>query len=453
MITISQKEDCCGCGGCAQRCPRQCITMKEDKEGFLYPVVEESLCIDCGLCEKICHELNEYEKRMPTDIFAAINRDDCIRRQSSSGGVFHLLAERTIRNGGVVFGARFDDNWQVVIDYAETHEGITPFLGSKYVQARTEKSYIHAESFLKNGREVLFSGTPCQIAGLHHFLRKDYDNLVTVDFVCHGVPSLKVWEKYLFEVTENVKRANNIRFRSKRDGWKRFYFELTYEKDSQTVELSSFHGTNHFMRAFLSDMILRPSCHNCKAKEGRSRSDITIADFWGVNAELPEMDDDKGTSLLIINTEKGERLIKWDRLTHKRTNIETVRKYNGGFSSVCTPHRNREKFFSKLDSCDSVTCLIDDMLRLPLASRIRIRLGALKMAITDILKGKKRIGGGKINVSVNTNEELLLLSLPVDRLHISDISFRCKEKGWKKYNIVIKMKVQKNENSNTYTAL
>ena len=425
-----------------QRCPHQCITMKEDEEGFLYPFVDENSCIDCGLCEKVCHELHPYERRKPLNLYAAMNNDDEVREHSSSGGIFHMLAEKTLGKGGVVFGARFDEEWQVVIASAKTIEEVMPFLGSKYVQARTEDAFRKAEDFLKQGRHVLFSGTPCQIAGLHHFLRKEYDNLITVDFVCHGVPSPLVWRRYLTEVTESVHRINEIHFRNKKDGWKRFCLDLKYDRDSQMVEVSSFHGVNHFMRAFLSDMILRPSCHDCMAKEGKSMSDITIADFWGVNIEMPEMDDDKGTSLLIVNTEKGKEYIDWERMKWKETELETVRKYNAGLSASTIPHHRREVFFKKLMSTESITTHIDDMLRPTFISRMRIKLGRIRRELLANLKAKKRTGGDKTKEYLNTSQELPDTLLSADRLYISDISFRNKEKGWKEYRMTIKLKEQ-----------
>ena len=193
MIEITEKYLCCGCAACVQRCPKQCIILHEDHEGFLYPKVDTDNCIDCALCEKVCPILNEGSNRKPLKVYAAINKDEKIRLESSSGGIFTLLAEQTIGEDGVVFGARFDENWQVRLDYTETIEGIAVFRGSKYVQARTENTYQQAEFFLREGRKVLFAGTPCQIAGLKKFLRKEYDNLLAVDFVCHGVPSPKVW--------------------------------------------------------------------------------------------------------------------------------------------------------------------------------------------------------------------------------------------------------------------
>ena len=418
--------------------------MQADSEGFLYPVVNEADCIDCGLCEKVCHELHPYEQRKPLNVYAAINKDEDIRLKSSSGGIFYLLAEKTISEGGVVFGARFDEDWQVVIDYAETMEGIKPFMGSKYVQARTATAFKDAEAFLKQGRKVLFSGSPCQIAGLHHYLRKEYDNLTTVDFVCHGVPSPKVWQRYLDEVVKSGKRAiNDVKFRNKSNGWKKFNFVLSYNQEEKTHSLCSWHQQNHYMRAFLSDMILRPSCHECRAKQGSSNSDITIADFWGIHIEMPEMDDDKGTGLVLVNTDKGSQALDWSKVTKKESSIEVASKYNGGLSSITKPHPKRTDFFAALDASPSVIDLIDKSLRPSFKSRIRLSLRRYKQLIKRVLK--KLIGGGKYNLAHQTlpypqiSQSDYVPSMPQDT-KISAITFRNKQNGWKSYRLEITLK-------------
>ena len=199
MISIQDKKNCCGCGACVQRCPKQCVTMQEDSEGFLYPKVDLSVCIDCHLCEKVCPIINQGEGHEPQAVYAAKNPNEKIRMQSSSGGVFTILAEKILDEGGVVFGAAFNDKWEVEHDFVERKDELAKFRGSKYVQSKIGKSYRNVETFLKEGRKVLFSGTPCQIAGLKKFLRKDYENLFTVDFICHGVPSPGVFRTYLQE--------------------------------------------------------------------------------------------------------------------------------------------------------------------------------------------------------------------------------------------------------------
>ena len=188
-----------------QCCSRHCISMHEDNEGFLYPIVDKEACIDCGLCEKVCPVIHQGEPTEPLSSYIAINPNEEIRLKSSSGGIFTLLAEKIIADGGVVFGARFDKNWNVVHAWTDTIVGLAPFRGSKYVQSRIGNTYKETKEFLQQGRKVLFSGTPCQVAGLKKYLRKEYDNLLTVDFICHGVPSPGVWRRYLSELRESLR--------------------------------------------------------------------------------------------------------------------------------------------------------------------------------------------------------------------------------------------------------
>lgn len=335
MIQLKDKSACCGCTACVSVCPRHCITMREDEEGFLYPVVDKSVCVDCGLCEKVCPVINQKEERQPVKVYAAINLDEEVRCQSSSGGIFSLLAEKVIADGGVVFGARFDEHWNVVHDYCETLDGLVAFRGSKYLQSVMGESYKKASSFLKEGRKVLFSGTPCQISGLYHYLRRDYDNLLTVDVVCHGVPSPLVWRKYLEAIRlrpQGVAGKNTVwsflssspvitgvEFRNKLNGWKKYGFAVRGHADESSACKNSVSPLmakdpiifrecfeeNLFMEGFLRNIYLRPSCYACPAKSGKSGSDITLADYWGIENHHPEMDDDKGTSLVLLNTDKG----------------------------------------------------------------------------------------------------------------------------------------------------
>lgn len=397
MINIVDKKLCCGCAACVQRCPKQCITLHEDHEGFLYPKVDADACIDCGLCKKVCPILNEGNKRKPLKVYAAINKDEKIRLESSSGGVFTLLAEQTIEEGGIVFGARFDENWQVCLDYTETIEGIAAFRRSKYVQARTENTYQQAERFLKEGRTVLFTGTPCQIAGLKKYLRKEYDNLLAVDFVCHGVPSPKVWKRYLQELLASKGEKNTvsfspnpssvskgyaliagISFRNKSLGWKKYSFVLRQnltkaiaEGEENSVSFSDMHRDNTFMCLFLSDVILRPSCYDCHCKEGKSGADITIADFWGIGSISPEMDDDKGTSLIILQTEKGKQFFSVLDIVKKEQTYEEASRSNQGLKSVCKPHPKRKKFFAEMDNVEDLTRFSKVILRISFLKRIK----------------------------------------------------------------------------------
>lgn len=199
MIKIIDKISCCGCSACQNACPQSCIDMNEDNEGFLYPTVNIQKCIDCHLCEKVCPILNTKENRTPLKVLAVKNKNKNIVGKSSSGGVFFHLAQQVINDGGVVFGACFNKEWEVIHSYTESIEGVSRFMTSKYVQSRVGESYKKVKAFLISGRKVLFTGTPCQVAGLYEYLRKPYSNLITMDFLCHGVPSPKVWRLYLQE--------------------------------------------------------------------------------------------------------------------------------------------------------------------------------------------------------------------------------------------------------------
>ena len=308
MIRIVNKKNCCGCSACVQRCPRKCISMQTDKEGFAYPVVDTTKCSDCGLCEKACPVINQQPQSQPIATYAATNSNEVVREQSSSGGIFTLLAAETINKGGIVFGAAFNEKWAVEHTFADNIDDIKKFRGSKYVQSNIGGSYSVAEKFLKEGKEVLFSGTPCQIAGLKRFLRKEYKNLKTVDFVCHGTPSPLVWEKYLNEVCSAnlVATISDIQFRNKAEGWKKFSLQITYTgNDGKEKIFREPLNKNLYMRCFLGDLCLRPSCYQCPARNGKSGTDITLGDLWGAEQICPEIDDDKGLSLVLLRKECG----------------------------------------------------------------------------------------------------------------------------------------------------
>ena len=311
MIIVRNKQDCCGCSACAQRCPKQCISMQMDNEGFLYPQVDISKCVDCHLCEKVCPVINQYDTRTPLNVYAAKNSDDEVRHQSSSGGIFTLLAEQTIKDGGVVFGACWDKDWNVKHDYIDNISDLQKFRSSKYLQSVIGDNYLKTEQFLRIGRKVMFTGTPCQIAGLKHFLRKEYDNLLAVEIICHSVPSPGVWQQYLTTRLHTLKwnksDIRNISFRDKKTGWKTYSFVIENKDGNIFTELSS---RNAFMRGFLADLYTRPSCHACPAKQLKSGSDLTLGDFWGIESLMPEIDDDKGVSAIIVNTERGHQLLK-----------------------------------------------------------------------------------------------------------------------------------------------
>lgn len=366
MIEIIDKHSCCGCSSCVQKCPKKCISMYEDDEGFLYPVVDKEKCIDCGLCEIVCPCHNDSEKKRTNlpDIYAIKNKNEKIRIQSSSGGVFTLLAEEVIKKGGVVFGACFSDDWEVKHHYTESVEGLAAFRGSKYVQSCIGTTYQKVESFLKQGRSVMFTGTPCQVSGLKHYLRKEYSNLLTVDFVCHGVPSPKVWRIYLNKIVADCygvhpksdrfykKYLQKVEFRSKIKGWKNFRYRMVLLKTKRNGKkkmftYSSAFSENAYMQMFLSDLILRPSCYKCPSKAGKSGSDMTIGDFWGIEKVVPQFDDDKGISLLSINNSRFIPLLSEVQFHFEclKLPFNVIPQYNKSFLYSVKEPLERDRFF------------------------------------------------------------------------------------------------------------
>lgn len=314
MIDIKRKKDCVGCAACVQVCPKQCISFDEDKQGFRYPLVDLERCIHCNLCEKVCPVINQAESKSPIVAFAAKNQNKDIEQQSSSGGLFTALATYVIKEGGVVFGARFDENWEVVHDWTDNLEGLAAFRTSKYLQSRIGAAFIKTQDFLKEGRKVLFSGTPCQIAGLRLFLRKNYSpNLLCVDIACHGVPSPLIWRDYLGYIStqENqlLKNIRNINFRDKRNGWDNYGMSFIYQNQDSQYEWFCPMRENLFMKGFLRDLYLRPSCYSCPAKKGKSQSDITLADFWNICNTYPDLYHKGFYSLVLIQSDLGKNIL------------------------------------------------------------------------------------------------------------------------------------------------
>ena len=415
MIDIKDKAKCCGCGACVQRCPKQCIAMHEDNEGFPYPKADEALCIDCGLCEKVCPILKPGTPKPPLAVYAAKNNDEVQRLDSSSGGLFVLLAELTIRRGGIVFGASFDGQWMVRHTHAETLDELTPLMRSKYVQSDTVNTFKEAECALKAGRQVLYVGSSCQIAGLRRFLRKDYDNLLAVDIVCHGAPSPGVWRTYLDNLAENYRQniagktvttsklssapeVAHVNFRAKQSdgfGWKQFGVVVhasSSEIGDRPVLTSSTFRQDIFMRAFIDNLILRPSCHACVAKQGASGADLTLGDFWGIEKTHPEFDDDKGVSVAFVNTDKGAEA--WEqivpRLSTLMVTFDEATAHNTAYLRPVAIPRKRKLFWKLFRKTRSLEKSYLKAIHITTTDKIRDRLYPYK---DFLVKTIKRLAG------------------------------------------------------------
>ena len=347
MICISRKEECCGCYGCVQVCPMKCVSMIEDKEGFFYPQVETLKCINCGLCEKICPiKKNNGSKETRRIVLAGYSKDDNIRQNSSSGGIISHILENWIKNQGIVYGVILNDNLEVVHDRINCIDDLYKLRGSKYVESKINHIYLRIKEDLENDNKVLFVGTPCQVVGLKNFLEKDVENLCTIDFICHGVPSSKVWE---MNKKNRGKKENNelkrVDFRNKINGWREFHIRYEYEQGEEYL----YHQDDLYMKLFLNNIILRPSCYECKFREMDRVSDITVGDFWGVEKYMK--DDDGGMSLIVVHSTKGDCLIEdiKNKLVLKKVNDKLEEIIKKDIEKNISVPRERSSFFGDID--------------------------------------------------------------------------------------------------------
>lgn len=390
MIALD-REDCVGCHACVNSCPQKCISMENDEEGFWYPTVDRGRCTECTLCIKACPIINRITVQNKPLAYACINTDEDIRLRSSSGGVFTLIAEQVIESGGVVFGAGFNRELAVEHGSADSILELAKFRGSKYVQSRIGHTYKHAKSLLDLGRKVLFTGTPCQIAGLKSYLGRSYENLLCADIICHGVPSPNVWRKYIeYQEEQNGAKIQKISFRRKDDGWKRYSVSLLFDNDTEYRKTLK---EDLFLMAFLKDVCLRPSCYACKFKTLNRMSDITLGDFWGIQEVLPDMDDDKGTSLIFVNSKAGQALFEQiaDRMRCKEVDISEAVNYNSAAVKSVRRNTNRDHFFRELHRLpfdQLVKRYCTDKMHLRISRRLRATLKPIlvRLGLFDPLK-------------------------------------------------------------------
>ena len=347
MIEIKNKSECCGCGACKNICPIGAISLEKDEEGFLYPKTDSGKCVKCGRCVKVCPIKNRMDYGKNTyaqKAYAAQTTDKEVLKKSSSGGVFTEIASEIIASGGVVFGAAMDDDLCLRHIGAESAADLDKLCGSKYVQSEIGTAYEDIRNFLDSGRKVLFCGTPCQVGGLYNFLGKSYDNLYTQDIICHGVPSPMVFEEYVkYREKKAGSKAQKIYFRNKKYGWKNFSLNFLFENGREYIKPAS---DDYYLCSFLSDLCLRPSCHDCAFKSQKRQSDITLADFWGVERIYPQINDNRGTSLVLVNSQKGSELFDGikDRLKLCDADPKEAVKYNPAMLSSSKRNEKRDEF-------------------------------------------------------------------------------------------------------------
>lgn len=303
-MKLCEAKDCSGCFACANICPKKCITMEEGINGHLFPVCDEKQCVDCGLCEKICPAINPVEFNEPKHTYAAWNKNLEEQKLSSSGGAAALLANAVLDKDGVVYGAAFDEDWNVCHVRCATKEDVMRLRTSKYVHSWIGDIYSKAKDDLNSGKTVMFAGTPCQVAGLKSFLRKDYENLFLVDLVCHGVPSGKVYSEEIDRLADR-KNLKWIYFRGIYGGTYGYGFTFDYGNRTETYPLRQ----SYYIRSFMDGVFFRESCYSCRYANTKRVGDITIGDFWGLGKEVPfENPEKRRVSLILVNTEKGDSL-------------------------------------------------------------------------------------------------------------------------------------------------
>ena len=351
-------QNCSSCAACANVCARSAISMQLDAEGFYRPVIDAEKCVQCGACERICPWNKPVENPNVADVspktVAAYAKDESVRLKSSSGGIFSILAERVLDDGGVVVGVSQTASTRFGHIVVENKADLAKLRGSKYVQADVGLVYREVRGLLKAGRKVLFSGTPCQVAGLYAVLGNAASaDLFTVDIVCHGTPSVKVFEKYVRELEkEKSALVASSRFRDKRMGWR--LFSMTSSLNTISGDCFQFSKTlreDKFMRVFLQNICLNSSCADCRYGKLPRIADITLGDYWNIAKVHPQMDDNKGTSVVLLNTEHGKALFESvaDKVAQCDSKVEYAIAGNPCIVRSSMPHPKRAEFFANLD--------------------------------------------------------------------------------------------------------
>lgn len=363
--------NCTGCSACASACPQKCIEMCPNEHGFLFPKINLDECIQCGLCKEICPVLNPVTVSVRTDAFAAKNKNNEERNYSASGGFFPVIAKYVLEQGGLVFGAAWDEDFSVKHIAVTQPDELYMLQSAKYIQSRLGSSFGEIRQALKNNRTVLFSGTPCQCAGLKSYLGEEYKNLITVDLICHGVASLKVLQYYIDCRSRQENggiRPKKINFRSKVTGWSRYGYSVEFDYGNGKKELVS-NKQDSFMKAFVGNLCLNNSCANCKSKGTERCTDFTLGDFWGIWDLHPSFDDNKGTSLVLVHSEKGRSLLRKleTQIELLSVDLEAAYAQNPSLIQSASPHMGRNDFLCAVNA-DNFIQLVSAAFSLPKSS-------------------------------------------------------------------------------------
>lgn len=355
-IEIVEKNECSGCSACSQKCPKNAIVMIENEEGFLYPSIDKDKCINCGLCSKVCPQLKKVEatgSEYPK-AYAMYNKNSNELKKSSSGGIFSAIANYVFENKGIVFGAAYNDNLDVNHIKAENEDELSLLRSSKYVQSNINNTYKDVEKNLKDDRMVFFTGTPCQVAGLKSFLVKEYDNLITCDLVCHGVPSQKLFHKYIDYLSNKYKsKVISYNFRSKEKyGWG-LYAEVKTKDGKIRLIKPDF---DPYYSNFLESNTYRENCYKCHYTNYNRVSNITLADYWGISSIHPDFYSEEGRSLILVNNDKGKEVIEKikERIELIETDIDIAANRNKNLIQPSYRSVKRNEIYQGISDLNSI---------------------------------------------------------------------------------------------------
>jgi coenzyme F420-reducing hydrogenase beta subunit len=400
-----EKDLCTGCSACYNGCPSSAILMKEDEEGFLFPTVIREKCTECSLCNTLCPAQNNPETKDESRCYAAWNKDKEVRKTSSSGGIFSLLAESILKEEGFVVGAAFDEDFVVKQRIISSIDGLAELVGSKYVQSDVGNTFSETEKILKSGKKVLYSGTPCQIAGLNSYLRKSYENLITIDVLCHAVPSPLVFREYLKDELGEEAKIERIKFKNKENGWRLPNFKIEYSLKGEPKLFEQSLYKNVYIKGFLKDLYNRPSCSTCQYALLPRPGDISLGDFWKIDQYDKKLDDNRGTSLILVNTEKGAILLNEinQLIKIEEVPIEIAKQGNSTLTSPNQPHPLRSDFFNNLHKEEIIANITEKVEKTGVVGLLNFHVshlnyGALMVAYS-LSQKVKELGYTPININ------------------------------------------------------
>lgn len=386
-MEVCEEKKCSGCGACSNICLKNAITLKENKHGFYFPIIDNKICVECGLCQKTCPINNKINKsEFDILVYAAWNKNKKIRRSSSSGGVFSLLAERVIDNNGIVVGVAWSDDFSTYHRVAKNKKELELLYGSKYVQSNTNQIYNRVKQELKNNVKVLFSGTPCQVHALKCFLDKEYDNLITVDLVCHGVPPYKLFKKYLIEVAGKEENVKNVFLRYKNPYWSTSYVRIEMKNKKNYMQYT---GDDSYYNLFNFNYSLRQSCHECKYTSTTRVSDITLSDFWKFRPQNFKMRNyEGGISCVMLNSKKGVNLFEKikNELVYEESTLEKAVYANHCLSQPFDSPKDVDEFWNDVSNGVSVSKLNKKYIKNPYKAPRALWLRNIKGKYGWILK-------------------------------------------------------------------